>query len=284
MEDNTMRKVIVTVSLTGGVQTKAANPNLPEQPDEIAADAYACFNEGAAVAHLHARDKQGKPTGDVEIFKEIHAAIRSKCNMILQDSTGGGPGLTFEQRLDCLNAQPEMASLNMGSMLRTIGATAGTTWANPRPELERFAAEMAKRNIKPEMEIYHHGMIREMKNFIDKGLIQKPYYVNFVMGMAYQGAVEATPENLTTLVNLLPEGTIFNCCAIGREQVPITTMAVLLGGQCRVGMEDNIYMSKGVLAKNNAEMVAKSIRIIRDLGYEIASPEEAREIIGLPKR
>jgi 3-keto-5-aminohexanoate cleavage enzyme len=278
-----MRKVIVTVSLTGGVQTKKDNPNLPEQPDEIAADAYACYNEGASVAHLHARTGEGKPTGDVEIFKQIHAAIRSKCNMIIQDSTGGGPGLTFEQRLDCLNAQPEMASLNMGSMLRTIGATAGTTWANPRPELERFAQEMAKRNIKPEMEIYHHGMIREMKNFIDKGLIQKPYYVNFVMGMAYQGAVEATPENLTTLVNLLPEGTIFNCCAIGRAQIPITTMAVLLGGQARVGMEDNIYYSKGVLAKNNAEMVAKSVRIIKELGFEIATPEEAREIIGLPK-
>ncbi len=279
-----MRKVIVTVSLTGGVQTKKDNPNLPEQPVEIAADAYACYNEGASVAHLHARDKDGKPTGDVGIFKEIHASIRSKCPMILQDSTGGGPGLTFEQRLDCLNAEPEMASLNMGSMLRTIGATAGTTWANPRPELERFAQEMSKRNIKPEMEIYHHGMIREMKNFIDKGLIQKPYYVNFVMGMAYQGAVEATAENLTTLVNLLPEGTIFNCCAIGRAQIPITTMAVLLGGQARVGMEDNIYYSKGVLAKNNAEMVAKSIRIIKELGFEIATPEEAREIIGLPKR
>lgn len=278
-----MRKVIVTVSLTGGVQTKAANPNLPEQPDEIAADAYACYNEGASVAHIHARAKDGTPSGDVEIFKEIHAAIRAKCNMILQDSTGGGPGLTFEQRLACLEAKPEMASLNMGSMLRTIGKTAGTTWANPRPELERFAQEMAKYKVKPEMEIYHHGMIREMKNFIDKGLIQKPYYVNFVMGMAYQGAVDATPENLTTLVSLLPEGTIFNCCAVGRMQVPITTMAVLLGGQCRVGMEDNIYMSKGVLAKNNAEMVAKSIRIIKDLGYEIATPDEAREIIGLPK-
>ena len=115
-----MRKVIITVSLTGGIQTKEANPNLPEQPDEIARDAYDCFNEGAAIAHLHARDKEGKATGDVEIFKEIHESIRAKCNLIIQDSTGGGPGLTFEQRLDCLNAAPEMASLNMGSMLRTI--------------------------------------------------------------------------------------------------------------------------------------------------------------------
>ncbi len=278
-----MRKVIITVSFTGGVQTKADNPNLPEQPDEIARDAYDCFNEGAAIAHLHARDKQGNPTGDVEIFKEIHELIRARCNMIIQDSTGGGPGLTFEQRLSCLDAAPEMASLNMGSMLRTIGKSAGTTWANPRPELERFAQAMAKKNIKAEMEIYHHGMLREMKNFIDKGLIQKPYYVNFVMGMAYQGAVEATAENLTTLVQLLPPDTIFNCCSIGRTQIPITTLSVLLGGHARVGMEDNIYYSKGELAKSNAQLVARSIRIIKELGYEIASPDEAREILGLPK-
>ncbi len=276
-----MRKVIITVSLTGGVQTKAQNPNIPEQPDEIAEDAYNCYNEGAAIAHIHARDKEGKPTGDVDIFKEIHEAIRAKCNMILQDSTGGGPGLNFEQRLACLDAAPEMASLNMGSMLRTIGKTAGTTWANPRHELERFAEEMAKRSIKPEMEIYHHGMLREMKNFIDKGLIQKPYYVNLVMGMAYQGAVDATAENLVTLTNLLPPDTIFNCCAIGRAQLPITTLSVLLGGNARVGMEDNIYYAKGVLAESNAQLVERSVRIIKEIGYEIASPQEARDIIGL---
>jgi 3-keto-5-aminohexanoate cleavage enzyme len=276
-----MSRVIVTISLTGGVQTKKDNPNLPEQPAEIAADAYACFNEGASVAHIHARDKEGKPSGEPAIFKEIHHAIRSKCNMILQDSTGGGPGLTFEQRLACLEAEPEMASLNMGTMLRPNG----TAWINPRSELERFAEEMSKRGIKPEMEIYHHGMLREMKNFIDKGLIQKPYYVNFVMNMSYQGAAEGTWQNLVSLIQLLPEGTIYNCCAVGgKVQVPITTLAVLLGGQCRVGMEDNIYMSKGVLAKNNAEMVAKSVRIIRELGFEIATPDEAREIIRLPKR
>lgn len=275
-----MRKVIVTVSLTGGIQTKEATPYLPEQPDEIAADAYNCYNEGASIAHLHARDINGKPSGDPEIFRNIHSAIRAKCNLILQDSTGGGPGLTFDQRLACLEAGPEMASLNMGSMLRPDGKS---TWANPRPELERFAEEMKKRGIKPEMEIYHHGMIREMQNFIDKGLIEKPYYVNFVMNMSYQGAVEGTWQNLVSLVQVMPGDTIFNCCAVGRVQVPITTLAVLLGGNARVGMEDNIYMSKGVLANSNAEMVAKSVKIIRDLGFEIATPEEAREIIGLKK-
>jgi 3-keto-5-aminohexanoate cleavage enzyme len=278
-----MRKVIITASLTGGVQTKAANPNLPEQPSEIAQAASECLNEGAAIAHLHARDREGKPTGDVDIFKEIHEAVRSKCDIIIQDSTGGGPGLTFEQRLECLEAEPEMASLNMGSMLRTIGKTAGTTWANPRPELERFAQEMLKRNIKAEMEIYHHGMLREMQNFIDKGLVEKPYYVNFVLGMAYQGAVDGTAENLTTLVQLLPPDTIFNCCAIGRTQLPMTTLSVLLGGNARVGMEDNIYYTKGVLAESNAQLVARTVGIVRKLGYEIASPSEAREILGLRK-
>lgn len=277
------RKVIITCSLTGGVQNKSANPNLPEQPDEIAQQAYECYNEGCAIAHIHARDKEGKPTGSPEVFKEIHDKIRAKCNMILQDSTGGGPGLTLDQRLACLDAKPEMASLNLGSMLRTIGSSAGTVWINPRAEIERFTQEMLKRNIKCEMEIYHHGMFREMNNLIDKGLVKKPYYVNFVMGMAYQGAVDATPANLNTLIQLLPRDTIFNCCAMGANQLPITTLSALLGGQARVGMEDNIYMSRGVLATNNAELVARSVRIIKDLGFEIASPDEAREILDLPK-
>ena len=177
-----------------------------------------------------------------------------------------------------------MASLNLGSMLRTIGSGAGTVWINPRSELERFAQEMMKRNIKVEMEIYHHGMLREMNNLISKGLVRKPFYVNFVMGMAYQGAVDATPNNLVSLIQLLPPDTIFNSCAVGAAQLPITTLSALLGGQIRVGMEDNIYLTKGVLAKNNAQLVNRSVHIIRDLGYEIASPDEAREILGLPKK
>ncbi len=279
-----MGKVIITASVTGGVQTKADNPNLPEQPEEIARTAYECFNEGASIVHLHARDKQGKPTGDPEVFIEIHESIKAKCNIIIQDSTGGGPGLSLEERLACLDARPEMASLNMGSMLRTIGNMAGTVWVNPRFELEQFAQEMLKRNIKAEMEIYHHGMLREMNNLIHKGLVKKPYYVNLVMGMAYQGAVEARAENLTTLVQLLPPDTIFNCSAIGRTQLHITTLSVLLGGYARVGMEDNIYYTKDKLAESNAQLVARSVRIIRELGFDVATPEEAREILGIIRK
>jgi 3-keto-5-aminohexanoate cleavage enzyme len=277
------RKIIITCSLTGGVQTKAQNPYLPEQPDEIAQQAYACFNEGCSIAHIHARDKQGKPTGEPSVFGEIHSAIRAKCNMILQDSTGGGPNLSLDQRLSCLDAKPDMASLNLGTMLRTIGSAAGTVWVNPRAEIERFIQEMNKRDIKPEMEIYHHGMFREMNNLIEKGMLKKPYYVNFVLGMAYQGAVDATPNNLITLIQLMPPDTIFNSCAMAAQQLTMTTLSALLGGQVRVGMEDNIYMSKGVLAKNNAELVARSVKIIRELGFEIATPDETRELLGLKK-
>lgn len=276
-----MRKIIVTVAQTGGIHTKEVNPNLPEQPEEIAQSAYECFNEGAAVVHIHARDKNGMPSGDPEIYREIHELIRAKCNIILQDTTGGGPNLSLEEKVRCLEASPEMASLNMGTMVRTVGKYAGTVFMNTRSDIEHFAQEMLKRDIKPEMEVYHHGMFTEVHNLVTKGLIKKPYYINFVLGMPYQGAVRATAENLLTLKQLLLPDSIFNCCAIGAAQVPMVTLSILLGGMGRVGLEDNIYYGKGVLAKSNSQLVARMIRIIRELGFEIASPDEAREILNL---
>ena len=276
-----MPKVIITAALTGGLHTKKANPGLPEQPEEIAQAAYECYNAGAAIVHIHARDKNALPTGDTAVYKEIHQLIRARCNIITQDTTGGGQNLTFEGRLGCLQAEPEMASLNMGSLFRTIGPHAGTMFVNTRADIELVAKEMLKRHIKPEMEVYHHGMLREVNNLISNKLVEKPYYVNFVMGMAYQGAVEATPENLFTLKQLLPADTIFNVCAIGPAQLPITTLSMLLDGMVRVGMEDNIYYSRGVLAKSNAQLVERAVRLAKELGVDIASPDEAREMLGI---
>lgn len=276
--------MIITAALTGGLHTKKANPNLPEQPEEIAQAAYECYNQGAAIVHLHARDKNGVPTGDHLVYQDIHQRIRARCNVIIQDTTGGGQNLTFEQRLGCLQAKPEMASLNMGSMMRTIGPLAGTMFSNTRPEIESIAREILQHNVKPEMEIYHHGMLSEVRNLIANNLVRKPYYVNFVLGMAYQGAAEATPENLFTLKQLLPADTIFNVCAIGAAQLRLTTLSMLLGGMVRVGMEDNIYYSKGVLAKSNAQLVERTARIARESGLEIASLDEAREILGLTRQ
>jgi len=276
-------KVIITVAQTGALVSKAQNPNIPEQPEEIALSAYDCYNEGAAIVHIHARDPDGVTTGSADVFRDIHQRIRKRCNIILQDSTGGGANLTVEQRTECLEAGPEMASLNMGTMMRTMGPYAGTPFANTRPDIEAFVTRMKEFGVKPEMEVYSLSMFRDVKNLIDKGLIEKPYYVDLILGMAYQGALEGSPLYLPVYLQFLPApaDTIFNTLGVGAAQTPVTTMGMILGGCVRVGMEDNIYYSKGELVKSNAQLVARIVRIARELGKEPATPDEARQILGL---
>lgn len=275
-------KVIITVAQTGAITMKKQNPHVPEQPDEIAASALACYNEGAAIVHIHARDPQGENSPDIGIFKDIHQRIRAACPIVIQDSTGGGPNLTQMERINCLEAGPEMASLNMGSMMRISGPYKGVPWSNMPEEIELFVGKMREKGIKPELEVYSHAMLREMQMLIDKGLIEKPYYVDLVLGMRYQGACDATPKILLSLIDMLPPDTIFNCAAVGTGQLPLTTLSMLMGGCVRVGLEDNIYYGKGKLA-TNAELVARTVRIARELGKEPATPDEAREILGLKK-
>jgi 3-keto-5-aminohexanoate cleavage enzyme len=260
---------------------KALTPASPETPEEIAQAAIDCFNEGAAIVHIHAKDPSGKPTGDPAVFGEIHRLIRARCDMVLQDSTGGGANLTLEERLACLDAHPEMASLNMGTLLRVSGAQKGTPFSNAPWDIEAWASRMKEMGIKPEMEVYSHSMFRDVQNLIAKGLIKKPYYVNLVLGMRYQGAVDATPEQLTSMLEFVPEDTMVNVSAVAAAQLPLTTMATVLGCCARVGLEDNIYYRKGELAVSNAQLVARTVRIARELGKEPATPEEARQILGL---
>ena len=274
-------KVILTVAQTGALVDKKMNPNVPEQPEEIAASAYACFNEGAAIVHIHARDENGQNTSSIATFRAIHEKIRARCNLIIQDSTGGGPNLTQEERIHCLQAGPEMASLNMGTLMRISGAYAGTPFSNLPHEIESFVGRMRELGIKPEMEVYSHPMLRDVSNLIKKGLVDKPYYINLVLGMKYQGACDATPQILNSLLDLLPESSLFNCTAVGSAQLPLTTLAMILGGCVRVGLEDNIFYRKRELA-TNAQLVARAVRIARELGKEPATPDEARKILGLP--
>lgn len=274
-------KVIVTVAQNGALGTKEMNPNLPVQPEEVAESAFECYNEGAAVCHIHAKDKSGNNTADIAVFKEIHERIRAKCNLILQDSTGGGPNLTQEERINCIKAGPEMASLNMGTLMRISGPYAGIPFSNMPAEIENYITQMNELGVKPEMEVYSHAMLREVKNLIKKELVKKPYYINIVLGMQYQGACEATPRIFLSIIDLLPEDSIFNCAAVGASQLPLTTLSILMGGCARVGLEDNIYYRKGELAKSNAQLVARTVRIIRELGKEPATPDEARQILEL---
>ncbi len=273
-------KVIITVAQTGALVSKSMNPNVPEQPEEIIESAYACYNEGAAIVHVHARDQSGENTSDPEVFRKIRDGIRQKCDLITQYSTGGGPNLSQEQRIECLKATPEMASLNMGSMMRISGKYAGIPWSNMPQEIETYISRMRELGVKPEMEVYNLAMFREVASVIEKGLVEKPYYVNLVLGMRYQGACDATPKILTLLHDFLPAEAYFNLTAVGTAQLPLSTMAMVMGGCIRVGLEDNIYYRKGELA-TNAQLVARAVRIARELGKEPATPEEARAILGL---
>jgi 3-keto-5-aminohexanoate cleavage enzyme len=273
-------KVIITVAQTGALVNKGMNPNVPEQPDEIIASAVECYNEGAAIVHIHARDESGENTSNPKTFKTIRDGIRGKCRLIIQFSTGGGPNLTQEQRIECIKAEPEMASLNMGSLMRISGPYKGVPFSNLPSEIERYLSMMRDTGVKPELEVYSVAMFREVNDITKKGLVEKPYYINLVLGMKYQGACDATPKILSTMIDFLPEEAMFNCTAVGSAQLPITTMAMIMGGCVRVGLEDNIFYKKGE-PTTNARLVARTVRIAKELGKEPATPDEAREILGL---
>ena len=275
-----MSKLIITAALTGGFHGRDANPNLPEQPDEIAQAAYDCWQAGAAIVHLHARDKSGKVTCDPQIYAEIVAKFKARCDVITQVSTGGGPGLTPEERSKAIEVDADMASLNMGTMVRTRWGE-GSIGLNTRSQIESYAKAMLDKSIKPEMEVYSHSMIVDVNNLIEKNLVKEPYYIDFVLGMTNQGALPGEPKHLLSLIEYLPEGAIFNVSGVGPAQLPLTTLAMLLGGHSRVGLEDNIYYTKGILAKSNAQLVERTARIARELGREPASPGEARQILQL---
>ncbi len=182
-------KIIITVSMTGALVNKKMNPHLPEQPDEIAEVAKACVDEGAAVLHIHGRDKNGGNTSDVNVFKEIKQKVREKCDAIIQFSTGGGPNLTQEQRIECLGAGPEMASLNMGSLMRLSGQYKGTAFSNLPEEIETYLGTMKNLGVKPEMEVYNFAMFRDVENIIKKDWWKSPIASTWYWGCAIRAPV-----------------------------------------------------------------------------------------------
>lgn len=278
-------KVIITAALNGAFVTKAMNPAVPEQPHELARAARECHDAGAAVVHVHARDEQGRPCGTRAKFEEILAAVRGVCpEVVVNLSTGGGTNLTIEERVSCLDAGPEMATLNMGTLMRQSGPNAGEPFRNMTADIEAWAAKMQALRIKPEMECYSQSMYRDVRNLIAKGLVEPPYYVNFVLGMMHQGAIEATPDTLYSMYQFLPDDTYFNVTATGAAELPLTTMGMVMGGCARVGLEDNIYYRKGALARSNAQLVERTVRIARELTLEPATPDEARAILGITRQ
>ena len=277
-----MRKVIVTAALTGAFHGKEANPNLPERPDEIIVQALSCREAGAAIVHVHARDKQGKSTMALDIFREIHEGIKKSSDLIVQLSTGGGITLTIEERIAPLSLKPEMASLNTFLVVfRTDGEELPAIYT--RSEIEQTARRAQEMGVKPELAVLSFTCLEEIENLIAKGLVDKPYYLDLGLNAPAQGTLRGTPQNLMALVDRLPPGAIFTASAHGEAQLPLTTMGMLLGGHARVGLEDNIYYTPGRLAKSNVELVARTVRIARELNLEVATPEEAREILQISR-
>jgi 3-keto-5-aminohexanoate cleavage enzyme len=275
-----MEKLIITAAICGAEVTKEHNPSVPYSVKEIGIEAERAFLAGASIIHLHIREDDGTPTQDLKRFQACFDEIKRRCpDVIVQPSTGGAIGMSNEERLIpiFMNPQPEMATLDCGTM--NFGGD--EIFVNTENTIKHFADEMNKRGIKPELECFDKGMIDMALRLNKKGIIKEPMHFNFVLGV--NGGIAATSRDLLFMVNSIPQESTFTVCAIGRHEFPMVTMSIVLGGHARVGFEDNVYISKGVLAKSNSELVEKVVRISKELGRDIASPYEARIILGLKR-
>ena len=288
-----MDRTIVTCALTGAQQGKDANPNLPEQPDEVVAQGLEAWRAGAAILHLHARDTAGKATGDVAIFRRIVEGLRGAgCDAVLNLTTGGAiAGLPLEERIRVVpELQPDIASFSVGSGL-LLGRydNEAEAWTRDRvvplfgshADLERVMRIFQGSGTRPELEVYHSGMLNNIRALQARGVLDDPLLVNFVMGIPGE-CTEPTVKNLLYMVEGLPPGAQWLVSAIGaRHHFRMLGAAVAMGGHVRVGLEDNVYISRGELATSNGQIVEKAVRILRELGVEPASPAEARSQLKL---
>ena len=296
-------KAVITAALTGAIHTPSMSPHLPITAQQLIDECLAVYEAGGAVAHIHTRDQEtGLPNADQDIFREVAVAVKKHSDLILCTTTGGRLGDTVENRVRVATTlQPELASLNAGSLNFALfhiadkiqdyqfdwekpylAGTDDFIFPNTFKTMREFLEIFETTGTKPEFEIYDMGMINNLAFLIRKGIVKKPVYLQFVLGIL--GGIPATPENLVYLVDTTRRQIgdfVFSVCAAGKQQFPLCTQALIMGGNARVGLEDNLYLEKGVLAKSNADQVAKIIRIARELGIEPATPKEAREILGL---
>ena len=299
------KSVIITCAVTGGIHTPSMSPYLPVTPAQIASDAIAASEAGASIIHLHARDpKDGRPTADPDVFMEFLPVIKQGCNAVVNISTGGGLGMSLDERLAAANrASPEMASLNMGSMNFGIFPMLEKyrdfqhEWEPAFLEMTRdFIFQNTFRDIefvlrtlgddhgtRFEMECYDLGHLYTVAHFVDAGLIKPPFFIQMIYGIL--GGAGAEIDNLVHMHNvadrLFGDDYEWSVLAAGRHQIPFGTTAAVLGGNLRVGLEDSLFIGKGELAESNADQVAKIRRIVEDLSLRVATPEETRERLQL---
>jgi uncharacterized protein (DUF849 family) len=274
-------RLIVNCALTGMVPTKADNPNVPVTPEEIGEDAHRCVEAGAAIVHLHARDQRGLPTYRKDVYAEVIAAVRERCDdVVVCVSTSGRTFKTFEERSEVLDLdgdlKPEMASLTLGSMNFPKQASVN------EPEMIRRLAEfMTERGIVPELEIFDLGMIDYATYLIERGILRPPHYFNILLGNL--GTLAATPLNLAVAVDALPERATWAAAGIGRFQLAMNSLAITSGGNVRVGLEDNLWLDDArEQPATNVALVERLVELGRTIGREPAPPAIAREVIGMP--
>ena len=271
-----MEKLIITACICGAEVTKEHNPAVPYTVEEIANEAYSAYKAGASIIHLHVRYDDGTPTQDKARFKECMDAIYAKCpDVIIQPSTGGAAGMSDDERLQPIELMPEMATLDCGTC--NFG---DEIFDNTMPTMRAFGKRMIENGIKPEYECFEMGHLDTILTMAKKGEVPgAPMQFNFVLGVP--GCTPATVQNLAWLVNGIPAGSTWTATGVGRNAFTLAAPAIVMGGNVRVGFEDNLYLSRGVLAKSNGELVEKVVRLANELGRGIASPAEAREILSL---
>lgn len=266
---------VITVATTGPIASKADNPSLPTQPLEIAEAVHQAYLAGAAVAHVHVRDLEDRPTGDLAIARKTMDLIAERCPILIQLSTGVGLDVPFEEREALVELRPRMATLNPCSM--TFGAG---EFRNPPADVARLARRMQELGVKPELEIYDTGHLDAALRMRDAGLLAEPLQFSIVLGV--QGGMAATAENLMTLVGRLPEDSVWQVIAIGRRNLELTAMGLAMGGNARAGLEDTLYVRKGELSTGNLPLVERAVRLATALDRTIASVDETAALLRLP--
>ncbi len=269
-----MDPLIITVAPVGAEVTKENNPNVPYTPEEIAEECYRAWCEGASLAHIHARNEDGTSTQDPDVYARIIELVKKKTDMIIQVTVGGAVGMTVEERVGPVSLKPEMATLTCGTCNFGDGI-----FTNAQGDIEFFAKTMQENGVRPEFEIFEVGMIETAIRLGKRNLVPMPGHFDFVMGVP--GAIPGDPRSLMHMISLIPEDCTWTVAGIGRHELPLGAMAITLGGNVRVGFEDNIYYSRGVLAKSNAELVARMVRLADELGRPVAKPEDARKLLRL---
>ncbi len=269
-----MNPIVITAALNGPIATKADHPGLPISPEEMAIAAENAHKAGAAIVHVHVRDENGFPTVDLKRVKQVLHAIHERVPEVLIQLSTGGIEPTYEDRARQVELLPRMASLNPCTM--TFGLA---EFRNPPKEVRKLAARMLELGVKPELEVYDYGHLDVAMTLFKEGLLAEPLQFSIVLGVA--GGAAATPQNLSNIVSNLPKGAIWQVIAIGRANLPLTTIGVAMGGNARTGLEDTLYLRKGELA-DNASLVARLVQVAKSLDRPIATSAEAEKLLHLP--